>query len=1164
MKAWKQQLARKKTVVSRMRGTHIAYVGALLALLSIGGAWSATVVRHAEPAKAQDLTLPTVAAIRTAIQDGLPLATKWDAHGTGFSPDHQVNVLIPRGEYILPGFKMPSSVNGPPNPTKDSWTINQPYFEAPMQFVAQNNLPFALILGNLADPLIWEDQWFTLPAGQNPNVENPDSTFKRELSPCGAIGPWYDLGLRTGQDRIFTELQRINPHPPANGLFFVSNNEEQRIKAKFIEQKLDGNCNRIHGDQLLDPVYAAQVVVDGWNARYGELVRGMKDALSNTNWRQNVRFLAYSGLVPDGIFLANKNSPAPTLKATSFLGEELPTVYNPSFRGDYWDDWSAKNDYTAFSEKTEGNFVHLSVNEILKVRPNMYRETSVWDGADGTIARIAKLTPPQEYSAERYQGTAQYSLWLHHPHSVREFRNYNTPLEPKWEDLYQAILNAVKNVHNNTTLRRFWQQGTLVPSNIPFAFFQYGMSPDFANVPHWFNLQANVNPPESTWVHSTVIRVWSLAYRIGSEYLLYASAPQGIERNVTITIPGHGPVTVDIERGGSFYHIQPDGSMSPVSITKASNRIIRVNPANPQNVTATAISSSEITLNWEDGSPRWTQGFRIERAPAGTNAVFTLLASVSATTLTYTDQNLQPSTKYQYRIRAENVDVFSEYVTTSATTLSSGGTSPPSTVEVCVQTLLGHRTRHSRDQSISGTVRVVEKVPATTAINTTVQSDAAGKFHITNSTLVSAVKNDSTTLYDIFVKPEGHLEVKVTDAKGLRGICPQTPVPGVGDWDGDASVELGEVIQTVQNFIGVTNALIERVFLARAALSDIIDVIRTFLTQPGGSPPPPPPPPPPPSSSTKVPLMDMSAGATYLGFAGGLYPGGNALPTAHAAEGARRASAMQPRDVNGNPSPSGKIVLLSIGMSNTTGEFCTRPDGNICDPESFKAKAEADARVNHTTLAIVNGAKGGQTATTWDSPLDSNYDRIRDSELATLGLTEKQVQVAWVKVANALPGVSLPSSSADAYALETSLGGILRALKVRYPNLQQVFITSRIYAGYATSTLNPEPYAYEYGFSVKWIVQAQIDQMTQGGTIVDTRAGDLNYAAGKAPWIAWGPYLWADGPNPRSDGLTWVLSDFAGDGTHPSSPQGEGKVADMLLKFFIADPRTPWFRASGQ
>ena len=42
---------------------------------------------------------------------------------------------------------------------------------------------------------------------------------------------------------------------------------------------------------------------------------------------------------------------------------------------------------------------------------------------------------------------------------------------------------------------------------------------------------------------------------------------------------------------------------------------------------------------------------------------------------------------------------------------------------------------------------------------------------------------------------------------------------------------------------------------------------------------------------------------------------------------------------------------------------------------------------------------------------------------------------------------------------------ILNMAKERYPNLRVAYLSSRIYAGYATTPLNPEPYAYESAFS---------------------------------------------------------------------------------------------------
>lgn len=315
------------------------------------------------------------------------------------------------------------------------------------------------------------------------------------------------------------------------------------------------------------------------------------------------------------------------------------------------------------------------------------------------------------------------------------------------------------------------------------------------------------------------------------------------------------------------------------------------------------------------------------------------------------------------------------------------------------------------------------------------------------------------------------------------------------------------------------------------------------------------------TDTTKVPLEDLGTGC-YLGFQGGLYPNGSdSVPAAHLAAGMSAAAQIQPLDRSGAPSVSGKIALVSIGMSNTTQEFCS--DGGLpgsCTSYSFIGQANADPAVNHSTLMLVNGAYGGKSAEFWVSPTLPDYDRVRDTWLTPLGLTEKQVQVAWVKVANPQPTRSLPDTAADAYQLEKQIGQIARALKVRYPNLREVFLTSRIYAGYATSLLNPEPYAYESGFSVKWAVQSQIAEMAGNGA--DARAGSLRYDNGTAPWMAWGPYPWAAGAKPRSDGLTWVPSDFnPSDLTHPATSARQ-KVGAMLLAFFKSAPETQcWFLA---
>jgi hypothetical protein len=108
-------------------------------------------------------------------------------------------------------------------------------------------------------------------------------------------------------------------------------------------------------------------------------------------------------------------------------------------------------------------------------------------------------------------------------------------------------------------------------------------------------------------------------------------------------------------------------------------------------------------------------------------------------------------------------------------------------------------------------------------------------------------------------------------------------------------------------------------------------------------------------------------------------------------------------------------VLISLGMSNGWDEWCD--SFTTFTRYSFVGQAATSSAVNHTTLAIANGAFPGQTASAWacasgncpsDSTNNINYDRVRDTILTPAGLTEKQVQVVWIKQADSgdLTGVS--------------------------------------------------------------------------------------------------------------------------------------------------------------
>lgn len=293
-----------------------------------------------------------------------------------------------------------------------------------------------------------------------------------------------------------------------------------------------------------------------------------------------------------------------------------------------------------------------------------------------------------------------------------------------------------------------------------------------------------------------------------------------------------------------------------------------------------------------------------------------------------------------------------------------------------------------------------------------------------------------------------------------------------------------------------------------------------------------------PAAKGLAPLDEMTADDRYKGQDGGLYGGGkNTPPDGHRQAAEAELAKIQPLDAEGRPAEDGRIVLVSLSMSNATQEFST-----------FKQVADRDPRKSRT-LTIVDCAQGGQTMARWSDP-NANCWSVAFDRLEQAKVTPQQVQVAWVKPANAGPRGELMQHGGILYRDTTS---VLQLAKARFPNLRVVYLSSRIYAGYASTALNPEPYAYEGAFVCRWLIQDQIDGETR-----------LSYDAAKdpvrTPLLLWGPYLWASGPTPRkANGLTWTPEDFAGDFTHPSTA-GRRKVANLLLEFFATDPLAKsWF-----
>lgn len=117
-------------------------------------------------------------------------------------------------------------------------------------------------------------------------------------------------------------------------------------------------------------------------------------------------------------------------------------------------------------------------------------------------------------------------------------------------------------------------------------------------------------------------------------------------------------------------------------------------PAPASGLNATAISTSEIVLGWQDNSPNET-GFEVHRSTTGPAGAFVLLATTGSSVVSHSDGGLSVATQYCYKVRSfkrtgKNTGFSAFSNTACATTLgppaapSNTNATPPSSIRVDV------------------------------------------------------------------------------------------------------------------------------------------------------------------------------------------------------------------------------------------------------------------------------------------------------------------------------------------------------------------------------------------------------------------------------------------------------------------------------------------------
>jgi hypothetical protein len=191
-----------------------------------------------------------------------------------------------------------------------------------------------------------------------------------------------------------------------------------------------------------------------------------------------------------------------------------------------------------------------------------------------------------------------------------------------------------------------------------------------------------------------------------------------------------------------IYRVRAYNSAGYSTYTNTSTATTQAPPATipvaPNNLTATASTSTQINLSWTDNSNNETS-FKIERAPGGTTT-YAEIASVSAGATTYQNTGLIASTSYIYRVRAYNSAGYSAYTNTSTATTQA----PPATTPAAPTSLTTTASSSTQinlswtDNSNNETSFKIERAPGGTSTFSEIASVGANVTTYQNTGLTAS------------------------------------------------------------------------------------------------------------------------------------------------------------------------------------------------------------------------------------------------------------------------------------------------------------------------------------------------------------------------------------------------------------------------------------------
>ena len=477
----------------------------------------------------------------------LPVAAHWNpgqasANQPGWDPDFVLDFLA-AGEYIIPLFRVQM-----PGATPEPWS----YYESGLQRARAYGIPIAIRFTQWDRPFTDDPNYFDLPPADNPNVidANDGTTILAKTDPEGPIERWQEAGTEWGTLPVLTEIQEAYPNPPL--VIWLNNFEHPRLHWEDAETSWRFVQN--HGlGRTGDETRA--IIGQGWIDRDGALWSALTSQLT-APWQEASIPVCYSafgvrkhgqwnGWNKKSLHVPGRFSPWPLVVNGS------PSYYvfeNP--------DVQAQTDYRADGPQMSAMNWLFMLDEAFRDAPAYFWEISSYDGG---IERQDwyRVVQGQIYDKARYKGYVRFGLWLTRPRILREFRltSHDRAL---YLEYWDAVMEAVREVHEEPDLTRFWRNGRLVVNPAHPHQFDNNLYPGYtdADVDRNFLLDASANPPRP-WLNTDTIEVWSLALVLGDapdrEWLLFTYAPLQAHDDVVVMVPGYGDITVDVPRGNGVF-----------------------------------------------------------------------------------------------------------------------------------------------------------------------------------------------------------------------------------------------------------------------------------------------------------------------------------------------------------------------------------------------------------------------------------------------------------------------------------------------------------------------------------------------------------------------------------------------------------------------------------